>query len=167
MYGPSVTSPALNRRSMITTARRTASGSISTPSFSGVDSVSGGSLAGVRSCADTSPEDETMIIATPHADRIHRMNGNRLLIAPLMDDVKHEEGQLHACIGFALAPYFSMTRFLKAFAISALLLTPASLANAQVTFGIRIGQPPPPPRWYRVPAQPGPGYEWIEGYWYP
>jgi WXXGXW repeat (2 copies) len=60
-----------------------------------------------------------------------------------------------------------MTKLLKAFAISALLLTPASLANAQVTFGIRIGQPPPPPRWYRVPTQPGPGYEWVEGYWYP
>jgi|SRR5262245_28373432 len=59
-----------------------------------------------------------------------------------------------------------MTRFLKAFAISALLLAPASLANAQVSFGIRIGEPPPP-RYYRVPAYPGPGYEWVEGYWYP
>jgi len=59
-----------------------------------------------------------------------------------------------------------MTKFLKAIAISALLLAPASLANAQVTFGVRIGEPPPP-RYYRVPAQPGPNYEWIEGYWAP
>src|SRR5262249_2315937 len=56
-----------------------------------------------------------------------------------------------------------MTKFLKAFAISALLLAPASLADAQVSFGIRIGEPPAP-RYYRVPASPGPGYEWVEGY---
>ena len=59
-----------------------------------------------------------------------------------------------------------MRKFFKALAISALLMTPASLAQAQVTFGIRIGQPPPP-RYYRVPVYPGPGYEWVEGYWYP
>lgn len=69
--------------------------------------------------------------------------------------------------GLSIAPDFYMTKFLRAFAISALLLAPASLANAQVTFGVRIGQAPPPPRWYRVPAQPGPDYEWVEGYWYP
>ena len=45
-----------------------------------------------------------------------------------------------------------MTKFLKAFAISALLLAPASIANAQVTFGVRIGEPPAP-RYYRVPPQ--------------
>jgi hypothetical protein len=59
-----------------------------------------------------------------------------------------------------------MTKFLKAFAISALLLAPASFADAQVRFGISIGEPPAP-RYYRVPAFPGPGYEWVEGYWYP
>jgi YXWGXW repeat-containing protein len=59
-----------------------------------------------------------------------------------------------------------MTKFLKVFAVSALLLAPASIANAQVRFGISIGEPPAP-RYYRVPAQPGPNYEWVEGYWYP
>ena len=68
--------------------------------------------------------------------------------------------------GVSIAVETSMTKFLKAFAISALLLAPASIANAQVTFGVRIGEPPPP-RYYRVPAQPGPNYEWIEGYWAP
>ncbi len=42
----------------------------------------------------------------------------------------------------------------------------ASASHAQVSFGIRIG-PPPAPRAYRVPPQPGPQYEWVEGYWYP
>jgi hypothetical protein len=59
-----------------------------------------------------------------------------------------------------------MRKTLKALAISALLLAPASLAHAQVSFGIRIGEPPAP-RYYRVPNRPGPGYEWVEGYWYP
>jgi YXWGXW repeat-containing protein len=59
-----------------------------------------------------------------------------------------------------------MKRILQTLAISALLLAPASAAPAQVTFGIRIGQPPAP-RAYRVPRQPGPDYMWIEGYWYP
>jgi hypothetical protein len=68
--------------------------------------------------------------------------------------------------GVSIALDTSMTKFLKAFAISALLLAPASIANAEVTFGIRIGEPPAP-RYYRVPAQPGPNYEWIEGYWAP
>ena len=36
----------------------------------------------------------------------------------------------------------------------------------QVSLGIRIG-PPPAPRVLRVrPAAPGPGYVWIDGYWY-
>ena len=43
---------------------------------------------------------------------------------------------------------------------------PASATPAQFSFGIRIGEPPEP-RAYRVPPQPGPEYEWIEGYWYP
>ncbi len=59
-----------------------------------------------------------------------------------------------------------MRRILQTLAISAFLLAPASTAHAQVTFGIRIGQPPAP-RAYRVPPQPGPDYMWVEGYWYP
>jgi len=50
---------------------------------------------------------------------------------------------------------------------AALFLTLASAANAQVSFGIRIG-PPPRPRVVRVePARPGRDYVWVAGYWYP
>jgi hypothetical protein len=59
-----------------------------------------------------------------------------------------------------------MKRILQTVAISLLLLAPTSAAYAQITFGIRIGEPPAP-RAYRVPPPPGPDYEWIEGYWYP
>src|SRR5450759_3303405 len=59
-----------------------------------------------------------------------------------------------------------MRRILQTLAISAFLLAPASAAHAQISFGIRIGQPPAP-RAYRVPPQPGPDYFWVEGYWYP
>ncbi len=58
-----------------------------------------------------------------------------------------------------------MTRLLQTLAISAVLLAPASVANAQISFGIRIGEPPPP-RAYRVPPRPGPDYVWVEGYQY-
>jgi hypothetical protein len=38
---------------------------------------------------------------------------------------------------------------------------------AQVSLGIRIG-PPPAPRVIAVrPGSPGPGYMWVDGYWYP
>ena len=59
-----------------------------------------------------------------------------------------------------------MRKLLRTLTISALLLAPAAVAHAQVSFGIHIG-PPPAPRAYRVPPQPGPAYEWVEGYWYP
>ena len=59
-----------------------------------------------------------------------------------------------------------MRKLLQTLAISAVLLASASAANAQVSFGFRIGEPPAP-RGYRVPRQPGPDYTWIEGYWYP
>jgi len=58
-------------------------------------------------------------------------------------------------------------RILQALITSAVLITSASTARAQVTFDLRIGQPPPLPRAYRVPVRPGPDYEWVEGYWYP
>ena len=60
-----------------------------------------------------------------------------------------------------------MRRLLQAFSISALLLASASAAQAQPSFDTRIGTPPPAPRAYRVPPQPGPDYLWVEGYWYP
>lgn len=58
-----------------------------------------------------------------------------------------------------------MKRFLQTAAFSALLLASASAAQAQITFGIHVGEPPAP-RVYRVPPQPGPDYQWIEGYQY-
>ena len=59
-----------------------------------------------------------------------------------------------------------MRKLLQTLAISALLLGPASTAQAQISFGIRIGDPPAP-RAYRVPRQPSADYVWVEGYWYP
>ena len=59
-----------------------------------------------------------------------------------------------------------MTKLLQTLAISAVLLAPASVAHAQVSFGFRIGEPPAP-RAYRVPRSPGADYMWVEGYWYP
>ena len=51
--------------------------------------------------------------------------------------------------------------------LSALLLAWAPAAYAQISFDVRMGAPPPAPRAYRVPPQPGPDYVWVEGYWYP
>jgi WXXGXW repeat (2 copies) len=46
-----------------------------------------------------------------------------------------------------------------------LILLAAGCMVGQIS--IRIG-PPPPPRVIRVrPVQPGPGYYWVDGYWYP
>jgi hypothetical protein len=48
-----------------------------------------------------------------------------------------------------------------------MLFGAGSTGRAQISFGIRIG-PPPAPRVVRVqPSRPGPGYVWVEGYWYP
>jgi len=50
--------------------------------------------------------------------------------------------------------------------LAAMLLT-AGLGMGQVSIGVRIG-PPPAPRVVRVhPRSPGPGYFWVDGYWYP
>ena len=50
--------------------------------------------------------------------------------------------------------------------LAPMLLT-AGLGFGQVSIGVRIG-PPPPPRVVRVrPVAPGPGYFWVDGYWYP
>jgi hypothetical protein len=59
-----------------------------------------------------------------------------------------------------------MRKHLQTLALSALLLTPASTAHAQISIGIRIGEPPAP-RAYRVARQPSPDTVWVEGYWYP
>ena len=48
-----------------------------------------------------------------------------------------------------------------------LLIAGSSLFAADFSIGVNIG-PPPPPRVLRVrPVAPGPGYEWVDGYWYP
>lgn len=48
-----------------------------------------------------------------------------------------------------------------------LMFLGASMLNAQISIGIRIGAPPPP-RVVRVqPRSPGAEYVWLEGYWYP
>src|SRR6201987_6260139 len=40
-------------------------------------------------------------------------------------------------------------------------------ASAQISVGIRIGAPPAPRVVAVVPAQPGPEFVWVGGYWYP
>jgi hypothetical protein len=42
-----------------------------------------------------------------------------------------------------------------------------TLAHAQVSFGVRIGAPPPPLRYEAPPPMPGQGYVWVDGYWVP
>ena len=59
-----------------------------------------------------------------------------------------------------------MKKIFQSLAIVSFLLAPAAAAHAQINFGITIGHPPAE-RAYRVPPQPGPDYDWIEGYWYP
>lgn len=60
-----------------------------------------------------------------------------------------------------------MNGFTKAVLVAAMLLGGVSALAAQVSVGIRIG-PPPAPRVVRaLPSSPGPGFLWIEGYWYP
>src|SRR5579862_2501200 len=46
-----------------------------------------------------------------------------------------------------------------------LLVASAGFAG-QVSLGIQIGAPPPPRVEVRAVA-PGPGYMWVDGYWYP
>ena len=59
-----------------------------------------------------------------------------------------------------------MRKLLQTVAISTALLAFPPAAHAQISFGIRIGEPPAP-RAYRVPPQPGPDYLGVEGYNYP
>jgi len=56
---------------------------------------------------------------------------------------------------------------MKIMRVAAILLAAGLTLSAQVSIGITIG-PPPPPRVLRVlPPNPGPGFLWVEGYWYP
>ena len=60
-----------------------------------------------------------------------------------------------------------MRTILRTTLLTAILLTGLSLSGEQISVGVRIG-PPPPPRVLSVrPPTPGPGFTWIDGYWYP
>ena len=48
-----------------------------------------------------------------------------------------------------------------------IFLATGAVLPAQVSIGIRIGPPPPPRVVYSRPVSPGPGFFWVEGYWYP
>jgi hypothetical protein len=64
-----------------------------------------------------------------------------------------------------------MRNFIRTTLLSSVLLSSMSLvgipASAQVSVGISIGAPPQPRVVAVVPAQPGPEFTWIGGYWYP
>lgn len=47
------------------------------------------------------------------------------------------------------------------------LLLGTSLMFAQVNFGITFGSPPPVRVMRMRPPAPGPGFMWVDGYWYP
>ena len=63
---------------------------------------------------------------------------------------------MHDDVGLALAIDSIMKTLVKILIISGMLWLPASAAHAQISFGIRIGEPPAP-KTYRVPPRPGPG----------
>ena len=60
-----------------------------------------------------------------------------------------------------------MKNVLRATLLLAMLLVAVRASEAQVSVGIVIGAPPPPRVVAVVPATPGPGFVWVEGYWYP
>lgn len=55
----------------------------------------------------------------------------------------------------------------KLLLVVGLLLGGAAASHAQVSIGIQIGAPPPPRVLAVIPPTPGPGFVWVEGYWYP
>ena len=59
-----------------------------------------------------------------------------------------------------------MKSLLRATVLVAMLTYGSALA-AQISIGIRIGSPPPPRVVRVIPPTPGPGFVWVEGYWYP
>ena len=60
-----------------------------------------------------------------------------------------------------------MRKFLGGALLSLMLLAGSPVLNAQVSLGIQIGAPPRPHVIRVRPDPPGPGYVWVEGYWYP
>jgi hypothetical protein len=62
----------------------------------------------------------------------------------------------------------NVKRLISTLCLTTLLLSGGVASAAQVSFDVRIGTPPPPPRVVRVvPHRPGPQYVWVDGYWYP
>lgn len=47
------------------------------------------------------------------------------------------------------------------------MLAAGSALAADISIGIQIGAPPPPRVLAVRPVMPGPGFVWVEGYWYP
>jgi len=47
------------------------------------------------------------------------------------------------------------------------MLAAGSALAADISIGIQIGAPPPPRVLAVRPVSPGPGFLWVEGYWYP
>lgn len=60
-----------------------------------------------------------------------------------------------------------MKKFIFATLLAAMFLAMVPASNAQVSVGVRIGEPPRN-RVVRVrPVAPGSDYNWVDGYWYP
>ena len=60
-----------------------------------------------------------------------------------------------------------MRSLIRATFFAMMLSAGVSMAHAQVSIGIVIGPPPEPRVVHVLPAQPGPEFVWVEGYWYP
>jgi hypothetical protein len=60
-----------------------------------------------------------------------------------------------------------MKKVLGLVVLAAALFAGGVPARAQVSLGIRIGDPPPPRVIRERPRSPGPEYVWVDGYWYP
>ncbi|MBZ5579249.1 MAG: hypothetical protein LAP40_22025 [Acidobacteriia bacterium] len=56
---------------------------------------------------------------------------------------------------------------MRSLLLALVILTAGSALAADVSIGIQIGAPPPPRVFAVRPVGPGPGWLWIEGYWYP
>lgn len=60
-----------------------------------------------------------------------------------------------------------MKTLIRTAAILFVLIVGGSAYAAQISLGVRIGAPPPPRAVRVLPRAPGPGYIWVDGYWYP
>ena len=80
---------------------------------------------------------------------------------------------LVSCYGRILVEYVKrrvskMKKFILIALTFGVLLATASVFGTEVSIGINIGAPPPPPNVvYVQPPCPGPEFVWVPGYWYP